>query len=286
MKTTSKHAELDHLIRTLSHDMSANFMLLENSFTKLKRSMRCISPEANRPDEAHGQVAHVEACLQQSKQFIDDLAWLARTGGVEMEPTWVELAGVVEDVLFEQRELLAQRKIEVNVVQALPALWCNKSRLKQIVTNLICNAAHHGCSSAHPRITIAPVAPGGLAVKGSGRAKAFRIHDDGPGIGRRFRRKVFLPGMRLTSARSEGSGMGLAIIKKIVEHYGGSVHVDPNGQTGTTFVVSLPEPSGQAARSLPAADPVPEPKGQSRQFQVDGRHSERQQRKLHGTLSS
>ena len=128
--------------------------------------------------------------------------------------------------------------------------------------------------------------PDGLAVAGSGRAKAFRIHDDGPGIGRRFRRKVFLPGMRLTSARGEGSGMGLAIIKKIVEHYGGSVRVDPNGQAGTAFVVSLPEPSDQAAAPLPAADPSPEPKGRSRKFQVDGRHPERQQRKLHGTLSS
>jgi len=286
METTSTREELDQLVRTLSHDMSANFMLLENSFSTLKKSLDRLPQECGRRGEVCGQIAHVEACLQQSKRFLDDLAWLGRTGGVEMEPDWVELAGVIEEVLFEQRELLQRRKIEVDIARSLPVVWCNKDRLKQIVTNLVRNAAHHGCNATRPIITIGPPVPNGHAVAGSGRVMAFRVHDNGPGIKRRFHRQVFLPGMRLKSVRKEGSGMGLAIVKKIVDHYGGSVYVDPNCQVGTAMVVSLPGPAGRIPAPPSATDTVPEPKGRSWKLQGDGGYIEQPQRQLHGALSS
>ena len=295
METTSTREELDHLVRTLSHDMSANFMLLENSFSQLKKSLLkksllneplCRVPhEGGSPDEVRGQIAHVEACLRQSKRFLDDLVWLGRTGRVEMEPCRVELAGVVEEALFEQCELLAGRKIEVEIIRPLPVVWCNKGRLKQIVTNLLRNAAHHGCSPTHPRVTIAPYVPGNSDEASQGRAAAFQIHDNGPGVDRRFCREIFLPGRRLASTSSDGSGMGLAIVKKIVDHYGGSVYVAPDCPAGTAFVVLLPEPLDQTSLTPSAAEPLPEPMGRNWKLQVDGRHGERQRRQLHETVS-
>lgn len=133
-------------------------MLLESSFSQLKKSLARPLRDGESPNELSGRVAHVEACLRESKRFLHDLDWLARTGGVEMAPGRVELSAVVDEVLFEQRELLARHNVAVDVRRPLPVVWCNEGRLKQIVTNLVRNAVHHGCHPQYPRITIAPCA--------------------------------------------------------------------------------------------------------------------------------
>lgn len=232
------HHESDYFVRALSHDMSANFMLLENSFSRLKRAL----DESSRP-ELDQAVVHVEACLRQSKRFLDDLVDLARTGSVEMEPSRVEVADVVDEVLFEHRQLIADRNVQLDVRRPLQAVWCNRHRLKQVITNLLRNAIKHGCDPKRPRVSISS-GPGGEDVAettGAGFV-SIRVDDNGPGIDPEFHDQVFLPGQRLPEASGDGTGMGLAIVKKIVEYYGGGVHVDSGVGAGTALVVSLPSP--------------------------------------------
>ncbi len=227
--------ELDYLIRALSHDMHANFMLLESSFSRLKRSLDDSSRAETDP-----AVAHVEACLQESKRFLSDLVDLAKTGSVEMEPSQVDLAEVVDEILFEQRDALLARRVEIQVRRPLSTVWCNRRRLKQVLTNLLCNAVKHGCDPRRPRITIssdADEAPLGAARDGW---VSIRVRDNGPGIDPRLQEEIFLPGRRLPQASADGSGMGLAIVRKIVEHYGGQVRIESAAEAGTTFVLSLP----------------------------------------------
>ena len=162
---------------------------------------------------------------------------VARTGTVQMEPSRVELSLLVEEVLFEQRELLDERGVEVEIEADLPAVWCNPCRVKQVITNLVRNAIRHGCDAMEPRITIA-----GRASPDPTEA-AFEwlaIHDNGPGIPPRAREEIFEAGRRLSTAHPEGTGMGLSIVRKIVQHYGGQVFVEPESGSGTTFVLSLP----------------------------------------------
>jgi len=239
--------ELSHFVRALSHDMVANFMVLDHSFSQLKSVL---------PDRSHSElgqkVAHVEACLRESKRLLDDLVGLARTGGVKMRPSRVDLEAVVDEVLFEQRDLLARRNVQVDVRRPLADVWCNRHRLKQIIVNLVRNAVLHGCDPERPRITICSAAgAGGKAQAADGGSIWIRVHDNGSGIEPQFREEVFLPGRRLSQAVGEGSGMGLAIVKKIAQHYGGSVRVDPTCRSGTAMVVSLPAPSGVLAGQAP-----------------------------------
>lgn len=232
------HEELDHFVRALSHDMSANFMLLESSFSRLKRAL----DEPTRP-ELGEPVAHVEACLRESKRFLNDLVGLARTGQVEMDPSRVEVAAVLGEVLFEQGELLAARHVELHVNRPLPVVWCNRHRLKQVLTNLVRNAIKHGCDPRRPQITISSAADGagGTDLAEEGMA-SICIWDNGRGIDPRFHEEIFLPGRRLSQTAGDGSGMGLAIVRKIIQHYGGAIRVDPRCRNGTGLVVSLPVP--------------------------------------------
>ncbi|MBN1908603.1 MAG: HAMP domain-containing histidine kinase [Pirellulales bacterium] len=225
--------ELDHLLRALSHDMSANFMLLESAFDRLQQAV-----QEKADPELVEMAAHVSACLGESKRFLGDLIRLGKTGSVEMEPDRVPLGQVVDEVLFEQQQVLGDREVNLNVDHSLPAVWCNRQRLKQILSNLLRNALRHGCDPAAPRISIsAEREPADTSSSGTVR---IRVHDNGPGIDRQLADEAFLPGRRLPGAAAEGSGMGLAIVRKIAEHYGGSAWIDPDGPPGTTVVVTLP----------------------------------------------
>jgi signal transduction histidine kinase len=184
-------------------------------------------------------LSHVEACLRESKRFVDDLVTLAKTGSVQMEPARVELGPLVDEVLFEQTELLDERGVRVKVAAGLPAVWCNVGRVRQVFTNLVRNAVRHGCAAEGPEIAIGPI--------DSPRAEAatgfvwLRIHDNGRGIPEPSREEIFLPGKRLAGAHESGVGMGLAIVRKIIDHYGGEIFVDPQCERGAAFVFSLPQ---------------------------------------------
>ena len=168
---------------------------------------------------------------------MDDLVTFARTGRVEMEPARCDLAAAAREVLFEQRELLSERGVEVDVAADLPTVWCNAARVKQVLTNLIRNAVKHGCDPQRPRIAIARHAAG----ERPGEPCAWiAVRDNGPGIPPESRDDIFLPGKRLAGAHPEGSGMGLPIVQRIIEHYGGRVFVDPAERSGTAIVFSLP----------------------------------------------
>lgn len=286
--TVNRVDEMDDFVRALSHDMSANFMLLESSFTHLKKSLdetstRPASGTAPALQESLigviDHVAHVDACLHESRRLLGDLALLARTGSIEMEPDRVELAAVLDEVLFEQDELLRQRGIEVILHRPLPIFWCNSGRLKQIVTNLIRNAVLHGCDPDHPRIVVSPAASFEATSPGSNdrNMSAFHIHDNGPGIDRQLHRDIFLPGRRYAEQGVEGSGMGLAIVAKLVTHYGGIVRIDSAVSSGTAFLVTLPAASQQDASQEDELGPSSEPSTKlSRpqwQHQLDGRHA-------------
>ena len=291
MTATSTNEDLDQLVCTLSHDMNANFMLLENSFYHLKKTLARLSQEKVPRDELDGRVAHVEACLRESKRFLDDLDWLARTGAVEMEPSQVSVAAVVHQVLFEQHELLGQHNVEVDVRPLLPVVWCNEARLKQIVTNLIRNAVYHGCDFRRPRIVIGSAAPGEGAKPGRKNAMAaFQIHDNGPGIDRRFHDEIFRPGRRLAAKRVErsdmgGSGMGLAIVQRIAEYYGGLVSIDPNCDVGTAFVVVLPNAGDRTSADPDVEQPRCEDDGLQWKLGLDAQHR-KHRRPRHGKFAS
>ena len=241
-RTNQNHADADHLVRALSHDMNANFMLLTHSFRRLQQSIESIATPT-----VQDNMDYLDACLTQSQRFLDDLITLGKTGDVDMQSERVNLTKLARAVRYEQQDLLAERGVQFHVAIDLPQLWCNHDRLKQIVTNLVRNAARHGCDPAQPRITIY----GGQTSDNSAMAW-FHVADNGPGIPAEDRKTIFKPGTRLASAHAEGSGMGLAIVERLAQRMGGSVGVS-NGvvdySMGTVFEVHLPAPAASVTTS-------------------------------------
>lgn len=272
--------EWDHLVRALSHDMTANFMLLEGSYGRLKGLLA--EPLSAELQEA---VVHVEACLRESKRFLEDLVNLAKTGRVDMEATAVEVDKTLDAVLFEQRDLLAQKGVRVEARRPLPTVWCNEHRLKQVLTNLIRNAVRHGCNPQNPQIIISTAeSRTGRTVSRGRRLVLVRVYDNGPGIDPKYKDEVFLPGRRLPTAIGEGSGMGLAIAKKIVEYYGGSIYVDEACRDGTAIVFSLPVAPAGGVAPQPLLQAERKAELHPRRLTAEAAHHERD-RRLHQPIS-
>jgi signal transduction histidine kinase len=240
--------DIDHHLRALSHDMGANLMLMESTVDVLKQDAAPVTPAAAREG-----IAHLEACLRQSNKFIGDLVTLARSGTIEMQPELVRPTEIAAQVQFEQRRLLAERNIEFLIEEDLPAVMVHPGRMKQVLTNLVRNAARHGCaatnpqivvrSSTDPRTTLPTDWPLGeddsQPLVAAGKPVWLCVYDNGLGIPVEQREEIFVAGKRLPTAHAQGTGMGLAIVKKIIEYYTGRILVDQR-TAGTAMLFSLP----------------------------------------------
>ena len=232
--------QTDQLLRTVTHDLGANLLVMEGACRKL---LKCLAAgDSVLPPDAAEAVRHLDACVRQSRSFVADLGDLAKGGDLTMTAERLDLDAVVEGVLFEQRDLIAERRVQVSVRGPLGVAWLNATRGRQVFTNLVRNALRHGCDASSPRLDIAPVSPGpGTTppIEPAQRRIWLRIWDNGPGVPAAYRERIFLPGERAPNAAADGSGLGLAIVRRIVEHYRGTIALDP-AAPGASFVFSLP----------------------------------------------
>jgi len=273
-RTIERDRDIDkeYLVRALSHDVGAHLMLLEFSFrhydelarrpageTQPRLRLAANDPRNENPSSPTARLylasssqesaalsqaaSHVIACIDEMKRFVNDLISFAKTGNIDMEPSSVGIAELVDEVLFEQRRLMEKREIEVVVSSPLPTVYANPMRIKQVLTNLIRNAAIHGCDTEEPMMVIAPEWGQAADPRHAGMV-GFSVRDNGCGIPPEDCARLFDPGYRVSGNQNEGSGIGLAIVKKIACFYGGDVVCRSNG-TGTTFIVTLPRAKAQ-----------------------------------------
>ncbi len=269
MTTNPTHAadpaDILHALRGLSHDLGAAHMMLEHSFGRLK-SLLAERPPADAPEaEVDSQLAQVEACMHASKGYLDDVLRLSTSGAAELEPEPVAVAQILDRVLVEQGPLLQQRGVEVRVLGPLPVVWCHPDRLRQVLTNLVRNAALHGCDLKRPKIIVHSC----LGPDADDSMTSIRVYDNGPGIDPRRHREVFLPGRRLAETEAAGSGWGLPTARRIAERFGGSLVLDTNCKSGTAFVLTLPDAAEAVDQARAPATVEP---GREWRLQLDGRH--------------
>jgi signal transduction histidine kinase len=197
-------------------------------------------PESADPDATRRSVLEEVALMQ---RLVEDLLTLARLDG---EPAHLRHQMVdLDDVVLREVRGAATASVGVDASAVSAAqVWGDPTQLARVIRNLIDNALRYG----GPNIVITLREESGEAV--------LTVADDGPGVPAALQETIFQRFTRVDEARSTaagGAGLGLAIVREIVELHGGSVVLDPEHSTGARFVVRFPLPDPTLHRS--ATDP-------------------------------
>jgi signal transduction histidine kinase len=128
---------------------------------------------------------------------------------------------------------MESRGIKINVQENLPAVYCEKNRLVQVVYNLLDNAGKYmGAENHGPCIDV--------GAQKQEDQWVFFVRDNGIGIDEKYYEKIFRIFERLPSARKEaGTGVGLAIVKRIIEYHDGKIWLASEPGRGTTFFFTI-----------------------------------------------
>ncbi|MGK3998655.1 ATP-binding protein [Sorangium sp. So ce1024] len=198
------------------------------------------------PAEERDFVERMKRETERIHKILRDLLDFARpaAGGAEEEPSG-SVADALEDVLSLVAPQKAFRGVELerDVAPDVPPVPLSHGRLVQVLLNLLLNAA-----DAVPR-------EGGRvrvrASRGAGGGARIEVEDNGPGIAEAVRETLFEPFIT-TKEVGEGTGLGLAVCRGLVEAAGGAIGVERGAEGGARFVVALPAAGGREERGAPA----------------------------------
>jgi light-regulated signal transduction histidine kinase (bacteriophytochrome) len=176
-------------------------------------------------------------------RLIDDLLAFSRTARTELKRTKIHLADLTESVIRDLRQETEGRDIEW-VFRELPDLEADPSLLRQVMANLIGNALKYSRTRRKPRIEI--------GSKAGDQERIIYVRDNGVGFDMRYAHKLFGVFQRLHRAADfEGTGIGLANVRRIIHRHGGRTWAEGQLNKGATFYFSLPQRHIRKSATLP-----------------------------------
>lgn len=230
-----KNAELERFSYTASHD-------LKSPLITIKGFLGFLREDAKRGNQKRleADIQRISDAADKMQMLLNDLLELSRIGHSVSQLESVD----VNEVIAEALELLHGRisdspvPILVNVAEDLPQVYGDRVRLLEVWQNLIDNAAKFMGSQPDPQIEI------GQAGSDKAGLPIFFVRDNGIGIDPKFRDRIFGLFDKL-DPRSEGTGIGLALIKRVIEFHGGKIWVESEPGKGATFYFTLPQQDKQ-----------------------------------------
>jgi PAS domain S-box-containing protein len=227
-RLAASNAELESFAYVASHDLKEPLRGISSYAEML---LEDLGPVAS-PDDREKLETLVRLC-KRMYDLLDSLLELSRVGRAEVALAETDISRTVADVLEQLRARLEQEQVSV-CVGPLPAVLCDPVRVTQIFSNLVANAIKY--NTRQPKrveIGSTPATPDSPAV--------FFVRDNGIGIAPRHHDAVFRVFRRLhpRDAYGGGTGIGLAIVKKIVQQHGGRIWLESSPGEGTTFFFTL-----------------------------------------------
>jgi two-component system sensor histidine kinase KdpD len=230
------------LLNSVSHDLRTPLASIKASASSL------LDPEVRWSDAEQTEfLATINTEVDRLTRLVHNLLDMSRIEAGALDPRLVEssVAELVGPVVRRARAASRQR-VDVDVPEELAAVLVDPVRLDQVLTNLLDNARRY-----------APASPVQVVARQVGEVVEVRVIDHGPGIPGPERERVFDQFYRLKGGgrRPEGTGMGLAICRGIVQAHGGNLRVETTPGGGASFVLTLPvSPRQVLAEEPPAAD--------------------------------
>jgi len=222
----ASNTELDAFAYSVSHDLRAPLRSIDGF------SQVLLEDYAARLDEAgRDSLQRVRAATQRMGTLIDDLLKLARVTRAEMRTEAVDLSGMPKDIAAELQRTTPARQVKFGIARGLGARG-DPRLLRVALDNLLRNSWKYTAKQAQPRIEFASIQVNGT--------RAFMVRDNGAGFDMKYADKLFGVFQRLHSASEfEGTGVGLATVRRIITRHGGRTWAEGAVGQGATFYFTL-----------------------------------------------
>ena len=224
----AKNAELERFTYTVSHDLKSPLVTINGFLGYLEQDAATGNMERFKSD-----TQRIHDAVDKMQGMLNELLELSRIGRLVNEPETIpfgELAQSAMELVHGQTEAAG---ITIQLQPNLPAVYGDRRRLTEVLQNLLDNASKFIGDQATPRVEI------GQRGREDGKA-IFYVKDNGIGIEPDFHEHIFGLFNKLNS-KADGTGIGLALVKRIVEIHGGRIWVESKLGAGATFLFTLPQ---------------------------------------------
>jgi signal transduction histidine kinase len=240
-KLNRSNEELEQFAYVASHDLQEPLRKIRAFGERLASRFK-----AELGDDGKDYIDRMQNAASRMQILIDNLLAYSKLSRSKEENIEVDLDEIVKEVLIDLEITIEQKKAKI-VVDKLPVIMAIKGQMRQLFQNLISNALKFNAPNKVPQISITSEVISGKDfqshIKNARRSKYCRIviQDSGIGFEEKFLDRIFVIFQRL-HGRSEyaGTGIGLAICKKIVENHNGAITAKSQINEGSSFVITLP----------------------------------------------
>lgn len=253
------YQELMSLAKVVSHEMQAPLSVMQSYLRLISvRYKNQLGADADEFIDKSVQAAQLVA------RMIDDLWTYARVDHGDHESEFLEVVEVIGDALKDLQVQISQSnaRVETIAINRLPRIQASRNHIRYLFSALISNACTYSRLGCQPEIRV--------GCKENENEWIFFVRDNGRGIDEIYSLDVFKLFNRLhEKPRASGTGMGLAISKRIVDHYRGRIWFEPNSDgPGTTFWFSLPRNSNARYNVTEMRDYLAKTRAEARNFEL------------------
>jgi PAS domain S-box-containing protein len=228
-KLEQSNRELESFASVASHDLQEPLRKIQSFGERLKSSAEgVLSPEAR------DYLERMQSAATRMRRLIDDLLTFSRVSSQAKPFTSVNLSQIAQEVLGDLEVAIEQAGAAVTV-GPLPTLKGDATQMRQLLQNLLSNALKFRQEGVAPRISVT------ATVDTAARRCELKVADNGIGFDEKYLDRLFNLFQRLHGqGKYAGTGIGLAICRKIVDRHGGSITARSAPGQGATFLITLP----------------------------------------------
>jgi len=223
----AKNTELERFTYTVSHDLKSPLITISGFVGLLEADAN-----SGNQEKFKGDLQRIQKAAERMQRLLNELLELSRIGRLVNPPSDTPFLRIVEEALSLTRGRLMAKHIKVHVEENSPVVHGDLPRLVEVMQNLIDNAAKFMEDQPEPLIEI--------GVRQQGSEQIFFVKDNGAGIEPAYHERIFGLFDKL-DPKSDGTGVGLALARRIVEVHGGRIWVESTGKgQGSMFCFTLP----------------------------------------------
>ncbi len=225
----SRNAELSEFAWAVAHAVKSPLVPLLGHARLLQEEVSALTPEG-----IQQRLEIIVSSGRRTKRIVDALHLFATAGHYQVKFACVDMAAAVAEARERISYLAAAPQTKITVPATWPAAWGYAPWVEEVWANYLSNGLKYG--GTPPRLEL------GASRQADGMVR-FWVRDNGPGLNPTEQGRLFQPFTCLQPDRAEGTGLGLALVKRLVEKQGGQVEVTSQPGQGSTFSFTLP---GQA----------------------------------------